>query len=639
MFRSVRTQRQSTRFVLICTTVLAVQMAILGLGLAAIEAVDIARAYVNGQSHYAQGQKSAVISLHRYVRNGEAADFADFIDFMRKPLGDYAARQALERDPPDLQAAYAGMLQGGNDPQDIKGIALVFRWFGDTAYFAPALRDWRAGDRQIVNLDRLGHLIHDLVQRRAAVTPEAARDDVQRAIQNALRAVDQIDRSLTEIEVSFAANVGVVARLASRVVAIVLIGASLLLWLIGSVIIWRMYRKIIQTDRELELSEGRFRDFAETASDWFWEMDAELKLSYLSARGSNVFGLKPEDAIGRARIEVAGGSPEEPHWREHLAVLAARQPFRDFRYRLPLPDGGERHISTSGRPVFDGNGVFCGYRGTGIDITSEMAAISSLRLAKEQAEIANRTKTTFLANMSHELRTPLNAILGFSEVIRDQLFGMVGNERYVDYARSINDAGRHLLRLINDLLDIARIESGRMDLHETLVELRDIVHSCELLTREAARSAHLGLTMDIAPQIGRLHADERKLKQALLNLVGNAIKFTPAGGHIDVIATLREDGDVAIAVSDTGIGMSAADIPKALTPFMQIDGGLDRRHEGSGLGLPLASALIELHQGRLEIASVPGAGTTVTLVMPAARHVLSAPLAAGLASGKDQASA
>ncbi|HVJ42820.1 MAG TPA: ATP-binding protein [Dongiaceae bacterium] len=646
MFRSVRTRRQLTRFVLICTTVLAVQMAILGLGLAAIEAVDIARAYVNGETHYAQGQKSAVISLHRYVRSGEALDFADFVDSMRKPLGDYAARQALEQDPPNMRAAYSGLLQGGNDPADIKGIALVFRWFGETEYFAPSLQDWRAADRLMLNLDRLGYLIRDLMQQQALSDgmPAIARDDLRREIQNALRTVDQMDRSLTEIEVSFAAHIGAIARLSSRVVAIVLTVASLLLWLIGSVIIWRMYRKIVLTDRELEISEGRFRDFAETASDWFWETDADLKISYLSARGNDVFGLKPEDAIGRARIDVAGGSPDDPHWREHLAVLAARQPFRDFRYRLALAEGGERHVSASGRPVFDDEGRFHGYRGTGIDITSEMTAMASLRHAKEQAEIANRTKTTFLANMSHELRTPLNAILGFSEVIRDQLFGAAGNERYVDYARSINDAGRHLLRLINDLLDISRIESGRMDLQESLVDLRDVVRSCELLTREAARSNHLDLTVDIAPLIGRLRADERKLKQALLNLVGNAVKFTPAGGHIAVTATLLESGDVSIAVSDTGIGMAAADIPKALTPFMQIDGGLDRRHEGSGLGLPLARALIELHQGRLDIASSPGRGTTVTLILPAERHIRSAapPVAsddgrAGAASGQASA--
>jgi PAS domain S-box-containing protein len=624
MFRSLRAHGQLTRFVLICATFLTVQMVILGLGLMAIQAVDIARAYVTGQSHYSQGQKSAVISLHRYIRSGEEEDFDAFTASLLKPLGDYAARQALEQEPPDLPAAYAGLLQGGNSPDDVAGIALAFHWFSDSDYFAPALQDWRSADRQIVNLERLGFLIHDLVHRRQSLpvdAPASIRQEIQDGIRSALRAIEQIDGSLTEIEVNFASHAGQVARLVAKVEAILLTIASLLLCLGGSFVIWRMYRRIVLTGDELETSEARFRDFAEIASDWFWETDADLKVTYISARGSTVFGVKPEDLIGRSRIEIAGGQADDPHWRAHLAVIDARQPFRDFRYRLAGPDGQLLHISASGKPVFDEHGVFCGYRGTGNDVTQEMQTIVSLRQAKEQAELANRSKTTFLANMSHELRTPLNAILGFSEVIRDQLFGAAGNLRYVDYARSINDAGRHLLRLINDLLDISRIESGRMDLQEGVVDPREIIQSCELLTRETARSSNIVLSADIAGDIGHLLADERKLKQALINLIGNAIKFTPSGGQVSVTATLRADGGVAIAVRDTGIGMAASDIPKALTPFMQVDSGLNRRHEGSGLGLPLAKALVELHQGQLEIASAPGRGTTVTILLPAERHV------------------
>jgi|GEM_PF-1978956 len=624
MFRSLRARGQLSRFILICATFLVVQMAIIGLGVMAIKAVDIARAYVNGESHYAQGQKSAVISLHRYIRSGEEEDFNDFVANLQKPLGDFAARQALEREPPDMPAAYAGLLQGGNHADDIVGLALVFRWFSDNPLFLPAVQDWRAADRQILNLERLGFLIHDLAHRRQSLpadTPATVRDGIQGQIQNILRAVEQIDGSLTEIEVSFATHVGEIARFVGRAEAIVLTVASLLFCLGGSFVIWRMYRRILLTGNELEISEARFRDFAEIASDWFWETDADFRVSYISARGSTVFGLRSKDLIGRSRIEIAGGSSEDPHWQAHLAVMDARQPFRDFRYRLRAPDGQLRHISTSGKPVFDEYGNFCGYRGTGNDITQEMQTIDSLRQAKEQAELANRSKTTFLANMSHELRTPLNAILGFSEVIRDQLFGAAGNLRYVDYARSINDAGRHLLRLINDLLDISRIESGRMDLQESLVDPREIIQSCDLLTREAARSSDIVLGTEIAGDLGHLQADERKLKQALINLIGNAIKFTPAGGRVTVTAGLRDDGRVAIAVSDTGIGMASSDIPKALTPFMQVDSGLNRRHEGSGLGLPLAKSLVELHQGQLEITSAPGKGTTVTILLPAERHV------------------
>jgi PAS domain S-box-containing protein len=623
-----RTRRQLTRFILICATFLLVQIAILALGLVAIEAVNIARAYVGGESFYAQSQKEAVISLHRYVRSGEQADFDDFTAAMQKPLGDRMARQALEQTPPDLPAAYAGLLQGGNDPADIKGLANFFVWFGQSEYLGTSLQDWRSADRELVNLYRLGGLIQDL-QHRYATLPKDAPADQRLALEldmgNTLRTVDQLDRSLTEIEDSFAGHIGATARFAGRVVAVILVAASLQLWMIGGIIVWRMYRKTLVADEELENSEERFRDFAEIASDWFWEMDADLKVSYISDRATELFGVKPQEMLGKSRIGLGQGDLSDPHWQAHEATLAARLPFRDFRYCFNLAEDHARYVSVSGKPVIDANGAFCGYRGTGNDVTLEVQAMTSLRLAKEQAEIANRTKTTFLANMSHELRTPLNAILGFSEVIRDQLFGLVGNHRYVDYAGSINDAGRHLLRLINDLLDISRIEAGRMELQESVIDLRNVIHSCELLTRVAARNANIDLSIVVAPEIGHLNADERKLKQALLNLISNAIKFTPAGG-VTIDARLLADGRVSIAVSDTGIGIRASDIPKALTPFMQVDSGLDRRHEGSGLGLPLAKALIDLHQGELQIISVPDQGTpdhgtTVTVILPAARHL------------------
>jgi PAS domain S-box-containing protein len=622
-----RNRRRLTRFILVCSTVLLVQIAILGLGLVAIEAVNVARAYVGGEGLYSRAQKGAVISLHRYAVSGEEDDYDDFVLSLKIPIGDFMARQALEAQPPDMTAAYIALRQGGNDPADIAGLSYFYLWFGDSRYLADALQDWRAADRQVLSLSRLGALIHDVMERERSLpadAPASQHQALQAEVAHSLRAVDQLDRSLTEIETRFAEHIGATARLAGRVVAIILSLASLQLWLISGVVIWRMYRKNLISDLELEASEGRFRDFAEIASDWFWEMDANLQISYISDRACELFGVRPEDMIGRSRLAVANADMDDPKWQAHLATLAAHQPFRDFRYRLSLADHRHCHVSINGKPIFDEEGTFLGYRGTGNDVTLEMETISSLRQAKEQAEIANRTKTTFLANMSHELRTPLNAILGFSEVIRDQLFGLVGNSRYVDYAGSINDAGRHLLRLINDLLDISRIEAGRMELQESVVDLRDIIRSCELLTREALHDGSLILTVDVADDVGPVQGDERKLKQALLNLVGNAIKFTPAGGQLGITVRCLPDRGISIRVSDTGIGMRAADIPKALTPFMQVDSGLDRRHEGSGLGLPLTKALIELHQGRLDIVSEPGHGTTVTLLLPAQRHLAKA---------------
>jgi signal transduction histidine kinase len=237
-----------------------------------------------------------------------------------------------------------------------------------------------------------------------------------------------------------------------------------------------------------------------------------------------------------------------------------------------------------------------------------------LRAAKETAERANRTKSMFLANMSHELRTPLNAINGYSEAMAMELFGKIDNRRYVEYARNIWSSGQHLLSLINSVLDLSKIEAGRMEITCERVPLHSFIIDCLALVGVQAEQSGLALVADDIPPL-EIWADPRALKQVLVNLVGNALKFTPRGGEIRIGATALADG-VEIVVADTGIGMAAADIPRALTVFGQLDNAYARRHEGSGLGLPLAKSLVELHGGTLSIESAPGAGTRVFIRLP-----------------------
>ncbi|MFQ6017922.1 MAG: hybrid sensor histidine kinase/response regulator [Kiloniellaceae bacterium] len=245
--------------------------------------------------------------------------------------------------------------------------------------------------------------------------------------------------------------------------------------------------------------------------------------------------------------------------------------------------------------------------------------LEDLRVAKEQAEFANRSKTEFLANMSHELRTPLNAILGFSEVIRNQMFGPLGSERYVEYAAAVHDSGAHLLEIINDILDVSKAEAGKLELHEQPVDVARAVDAALRLLRERAESARLTLKSNVPDDVPPLWADQRMIKQILINLLSNAVKFTPEGGKILVRATILEDGGLALAVRDTGIGIAAKDLPAAMSHFGQVDTTLSRKHTGSGLGLPLAKSLTELHGGTLELESQTGLGTTVTVRMPKER--------------------
>jgi signal transduction histidine kinase len=241
-----------------------------------------------------------------------------------------------------------------------------------------------------------------------------------------------------------------------------------------------------------------------------------------------------------------------------------------------------------------------------------------VRHAKEAIEDANHAKLEFLAKVSHELRTPLNAIIGFSELIMRNVLGPLGNEKYRSYIEDIHMSGRHLLDVINDILDFAKAEAGKLLLQESEVDVSEVVVSLKRLIGPRARDAGIELNDRLPADLPRLWCDERKLKQMLLNLLTNAVKFTPAGGHIDISANAGAEGFVC-TVADTGIGIGDADLDRVLEPFVQAETTLGRRQEGTGLGLPLVKAMIEVHGGRLELKSELNKGTTVRLVFPPAR--------------------
>jgi len=622
-----------------------------------------------------------------------------------------------------------------------------------------------------------------------------------------------------------------------------------------------------QARRDLVRSEGRFRDFAEAASDWLWEMGPDLRFTFLSPRLAELLGLPS------APGPVA--EPPEP-WRSHLTDLRAHRPFRDFVYRMEPPDQPGRFVSISGKPRFDGDGGFLGYRGTGRDVTAQVEAEAEARLArarlasaieglpdalaifgpddrliicnhayrdvlgrnagvatagvtfaelvrvtadtnlmvpesrrgewvawrlerhrspgkpieiqlvdgrwllireermgdggtaviasdmtfvktrerefagksallqatlecmgegisvvdaehrlsawndrffeildlprrfaregipfdeivrwqaetgefgpgdpgdilsrihrtyrrgesivferirpngqhilfrrnpmpgggfvtlytdltpekrteqelrraKETAELANRAKTEFLANMSHELRTPLNAIIGFAEVMEREVFGPLGSRRYRDYATDIRDSGLHLLNLINDILDVSKAEAGRIDLEDAVVKLEVVLRASIRFVEERARHSGVAIALPPLESLPVIRADERRLKQVMINLLSNAVKFTPPGGRVAVEVDARPGEEIRIRVIDSGIGIAPEDIDRVLEPFGQVASAMTREHEGTGLGLPLARALIEAHGGRLRIESALRHGTTMTVVLPADRLVL-----------------
>ncbi len=250
----------------------------------------------------------------------------------------------------------------------------------------------------------------------------------------------------------------------------------------------------------------------------------------------------------------------------------------------------------------------------------ELRAFSGyLAEARDQAEAASRAKSEFLAMMSHELRTPLNAIIGFSEIIKTETLGPIGNDRYQEFVHDIHASGQHLLELINDILDLSKIESGKAKLYEEDIEIPQVLDAALTLVRESANTAEVELDSHCADGLPMLRADRRKLKQILANVLTNGIKFTPAGGRVSVRVWCNPAGGHVFRITDTGIGIPLDDLPKALAPFQQVDSRLGRAHEGTGLGLPLTKALVELHGGSLDLQSEVGLGTTVSVRFPASR--------------------
>ncbi len=361
-------------------------------------------------------------------------------------------------------------------------------------------------------------------------------------------------------------------------------------------------------------SEQKLRRFAEMSSDWFWEQGPDLRF----VRDAMIPLTSLPTDVGKTRWEFADPAMNPQRWDLHNADLAARRPFRDFRWERIRTDGKRRYMSTSGDPIFDDSGAFLGYQGTGRDITADVEAAEDLRLAKERAEAANHAKSAFLTNMSHELRTPLNAIIGFSELIRDQKSGRSDNN-HVEWADAVVSSGRHLMGLINNVLELARIEAGHYDLADNKVTLSAVARGCIVMVRLQAERSRVRIECALADTDAVLRADDRAVKQVVLNLLANAVKFTPAGGVVSIHIERPSNGDVVLVVSDTGIGIDPSALPLLCEPFIQADASMTRRHEGTGLGLAISRKLMGLHGGRLTIESAPGQGTTVRATFPAVR--------------------
>ncbi|GAB1392240.1 hypothetical protein MASR1M60_04030 [Rhodocyclaceae bacterium] len=394
--------------------------------------------------------------------------------------------------------------------------------------------------------------------------------------------------------------------------------------------------------QELHASERRFRDLSELSADWFWEMNADLRFSYFSI-GLERSGIAMQPLIGKYRWDLPIClTPEE--WAAHKAVLAARQPFRDFTYHIVNQQGKARWFEVSGIPLYDDNGVFCGYRGTGRDITArkrideelrqhrdhleEMVAqqTADLLRAKEEAENANQAKSDFLANMSHELRTPMHAILSFARIGHARV-GSVDVEKLKGYFEHIRTSGERLLDLVNDLLDLSKLEAGQMLFNMARYDLRHSIDEVRSELLPLFESRRLQVAVTIAAPDSYLTADRKRIEQVLRNLMGNAIKFSPEGGTLHVTVSParlpvghQPDGAGAraalcITVADEGPGIPSEELEAIFNKFTQ-SSRTRTGAGGTGLGLAICREIVHGHRGIIVARNAPGSGAVFDVLLP-----------------------
>jgi PAS domain S-box-containing protein len=379
-------------------------------------------------------------------------------------------------------------------------------------------------------------------------------------------------------------------------------------------------------ERALRESEARYREAERIAKLVHWSVALspdgrwENNVVTYSDGAVEMFGIDERQRQVRNAESLAWVHPDDRDYLRTALIAGVAERRRDLSvtYRIVRPDGALRWVVEHVHNEYDETGERVSSFGIIQDITEHRQRELELSAAYLRADLASRAKTQFLATMSHELRTPLNAIIGFSEVMKTELMGPLGTPGYKDYAADIHGSGTFLLSIINELLDLSLIDSGEMKLDESLVQIDKIAESSVALLRSKATAKGIKLTQAAPCNPPLLRGDARRIKQAVINLLANAIKFTPAGGAVEISVSWSDDG-MALTVRDTGIGIAAADLERVMKPFVQAENWLARKHEGAGLGLAITKSICELHGGTLVLESTLGKGTVARILLPADR--------------------
>lgn len=380
--------------------------------------------------------------------------------------------------------------------------------------------------------------------------------------------------------------------------------------------------RLIAVEREAHHQASFYRGIFENSVWGIFQTTADGHYLAANSALAHIYGYETPNELLSALTNISGQLYADPTRRDAFVnEMRIKGIVSGFESQVYRRDGEVIWISESCREVRASDGRFLYYEGMVEEITNRKRTEEELRAAMEAAAAANRAKSEFLSTMSHELRTPLNAIIGFSEVIHGELLGPVGVPAYKTYAADVISSGQHLLTIINDILDFAKAEAGRLALREENLCLPALIEETIRFLQQRADKGGLRLSVDLSQAPALICGDAARLRQVLLNLVGNAIKFTPMSGRVDIRAYTGARGEVRIEIRDSGIGMREIDVTHAFEPFHQADGSHARNHEGTGLGLAICDRLMRLHSGEVKLASELGHGTIATVIIPAERNL------------------
>ena len=576
-----------------------------------IQLLSTVRAYVAGESLYSKAQKDAQIALLDYAEKHQEADYVRFTSALAIPLGDRAAREALQRAEPDIEAARQGFLDGGNHPDDIDGLIRMFRWFQRVPFMSRPIATWTEGDRTIEQMRALVERAHERIR---AGDPQSA------AAQAMVLQSPSFNDRLTRLTSAFSAQLGEASRTTQRLLLALNSCIAVLLMISGLGFVRRSMRMQAASDLRMER-------LIHAVSEGVVTVDEERRIVLFNRAAESMFGVEASDALGTPidrfieQLPIAKGpaadAPPVASSAGSLHALTGRK--RDGR-AFPI------EASLSRLQMAEGALTTVVLR----DITVRILADAERR-AHEALEASSKAKTDFLSRMSHELRTPLNAVIGFSQLLRLDTVKPLSTEQR-ERVQHVENAGAHLLALVNDVLDLSRIESGEMSVSSQAVQLSRVIEEAAtmvspLVTKAgievflaaelpAAGAGQRGDARSVPPDDVWVHADPVRLRQVLVNLLSNAVKYNRPGGRV-ALTWRRSKHACEILVTDTGQGIPVDQLAGLFQPFNRL-GAESSGVEGTGIGLVLSRQLAEMMGGTLAITSTFGVGTCATLTLDVA---------------------